>query len=64
MTTVNKKTCRKCGGEMKPRKDIENTYTGIPDFPGDSEPVTVSPGGPGKLVDVNKCVECGWSVSK
>ena len=58
------KRCRKCGGEMKEGKAMQSTLTsGAPDFP-DSDVVTVSPGGPGKLVDCWKCCECGWSVSK
>lgn len=27
------------------------------------EVCTVSPGGPGKLIECMKCLECGWSVS-
>ena len=48
---------------MKPGKAIEQTYTGIPDFIG-GDVVTMSPGGPGRLIDCMKCVECGWSVTK
>lgn len=56
--------CKKCGGTMDAGKAIEQTYTGgIGDFIGDKYPVTVSPGGPGKLVDCMKCKDCGWSVS-
>ena len=55
--------CKKCGGQMKPSKAIAPTYTGIPDFPGDKHCVTISPGGPGKLVDCLKCEKCGHSVS-
>jgi len=57
-------TCRKCGGEMKPGKAIEQTYTGTPDFVGDAHPVTVSPGGKGRLIDCKKCERCGWSTTK
>lgn len=46
---------------MKPGKAIEQTYTGIPDFIG-GDVVTMSPGGPGRLIDCLKCVKCGWSV--
>ena len=49
---------------MKPSKAIAPTYTGIPDFPGDKHCVTISPGGPGKLVDCLKCEKCGHSVTK
>lgn len=58
---AEKGTCRRCGGEMKPSKAIENTYTGTPDFP-DGDVVTISLGGPGKLVDCLKCRQCGHSV--
>ena len=53
--------CKICNGEMKPGKAIEQTYTGIPDFIG-GDVVTISPGGPGRLIDCLKCVKCGWSV--
>jgi ribosomal protein S26 len=56
--------CKKCGGTMQPGKAIEQTLTGIPDFVGDKYAVTVSPGGPGELIDCIKCVECGYSVTK
>lgn len=57
-------SCRKCGGTMKPSKAIEQTYTtGMPDFPGDTVGITISAGGPGKLVDCLKCEKCGWSVT-
>jgi len=52
--------CRKCGGEMKPGKAMQETYTGTPDM---GEIVTMSAGGPGRLVDCMKCVECGWSTT-
>ena len=55
--------CEKCQGTMKPSKAIEQTYTGLPDFPGDKHPVTMSPGGPGRLVDCLKCELCGYSVT-
>ena len=55
--------CKKCNGAMKLSKAIEQTYTGLPDFPNDQYPVTLSPGGTGRLVDCLKCCECGWSIS-
>lgn len=56
--------CKKCGGEMKPGKAIAQTLTGgLPDFPGDTYCVTLSPGGSGKLIDCLKCASCGWSVT-
>jgi hypothetical protein len=55
--------CKHCNIQMKPGKAILQTYTGLPDFPG-KEMVTMSPGGPGKLVDCLKCPKCGFSVTK
>jgi hypothetical protein len=56
-------TCRRCGGQMQPGVAIEQTWTGTPDFPG-HEVVTMSPGGPGKLVACRKCPGCGHSVGQ
>jgi len=58
------KPCKKCGGEMKAGKAIEQTFLGAPDFLGEVGIVTMSPGGAGKLIDCVKCAQCGWSVSK
>lgn len=55
--------CRKCTGDMEPSKAIQETYTGAPDFIGGAV-VTVSAGGPGRLVDCLKCSICGWSVTR
>lgn len=55
-------SCYKCNVPLVAGKAMESTLTGIPDFPGDPYPVTVSPGGPGRLVDCLKCSECGHSV--
>lgn len=55
--------CRKCGASMKPGQAIEQTFRGVPDFPGTTDVMTVSPGGPGHLVDCEKCESCGWSVT-
>lgn len=56
--------CKKCGGTMAAGKAIEQTYTGVlVDFPGDKSTITLSAGGPGKLVDCMKCKNCGWSVT-
>lgn len=58
-------TCRKCGGQMRPGIATGQTYTaGTPDFPGDEEAVTLSAGGPGKVIEAMKCSKCGWSVTK
>ena len=54
--------CRKCGGEIKPGKALAQTFTGLPDFPG-KEVVTISAGGPGRLIDCMKCEACGHSVT-
>lgn len=56
--------CKKCGAIMEPGLAIQQTYTGTPNFPGDLRAVTMSPGGPGKLIDCLKCHECGWSVTQ
>lgn len=55
-------SCLRCGGQMKPGKAIQQTYTGIPDFPNGAV-VTLSVGGPGRLVDCDKCEKCGHSVA-
>lgn len=56
--------CRKCGGAMKPSQALGQTCTGLPDFIGDPTPVTISPGGPGKMINCIKCENCGWSVTR
>lgn len=56
------KKCKKCNGEMKPGKAIEQTYAGSPDFAG-HEVITVSPGGSGKLINCLKCEKCGHSIT-
>jgi len=60
---VDESKCKQCAGNMRTGKAIEQTYTGIPDFPGDKYSVTLSPGGAGKLVDCMKCRDCGWSAT-
>lgn len=55
-------TCKKCGSPMEPGIAIEQTYDGTPDFQG-HEVVTLSPGGPGRVVECMKCPACGWSVT-
>lgn len=59
-------TCPKCKTEMTVGKAIQQTWTGgTPDFPGKPYTiVTMSAGGPGKLIDCQKCPECGFSVTK
>jgi hypothetical protein len=51
-----------CDGQMLPGLALAQTYTGSPDFPG-QEVVTMSPGGPGKLVPCLKCNACGQSMT-
>lgn len=55
--------CKRCGGTMQAGIAIEQTYAGIPDFPGDGHVCTVSPAGPGRVIDCMKCENCGWSVT-
>lgn len=57
-------TCRRCKAPMKDGKAMVSTLTGMPDFYSDKHAITLSPSGPGKLVDVLKCPECGHSVTK
>lgn len=54
--------CKRCGGELKPGIAIKQTFSGSPDFAGVAI-VTMSPGGPGRLIGCMKCSACGWSVS-
>jgi hypothetical protein len=57
--------CRRCGGPMRPGIATGQTYTGgLPDFPGDRESITLSAGGPGVVIDCDKCADCGWSVTR
>lgn len=44
---------------------VSGMVAGLPDFPGqiDLRGQTLSPGGPGHLVDVLKCPDCGHSVA-
>ena len=56
--------CKKCATEMKKGKALAQTWKpGLSDFPGDSVGITLSPGGPGKMIDVLKCPACGYSVA-
>lgn len=47
---------------MQPGIALQSTLAGIPDFAG-GEVCTVSPGGPGRLIDCLKCADCGYSTS-
>ncbi len=54
--------CKRCGGIMRPGIAMGQTWSaGIPDFPGQDACVTMSPGGPGRVIDCMKCEACGWS---
>jgi len=58
---MDKGRCRRCGGEMKPGIAVGQTYTaGAPDL---GDVVTISPGGPGRVIECLKCAACGWSVT-
>lgn len=57
--------CPKCKVDLVSGIAIEQTYTaGTPDFPGETRGMTISPGGPGKLIGCLKCPECGWSMTE
>ena len=47
---------------MLPSKAIAQTWTGNPEWPGDTI-CTMSPGGPGVLIDCLKCERCGHSIT-
>ena len=54
--------CKRCGGIMRPGIAMGQTWSaGIPDFPGQDACITMSPGGPGRVIDCMKCEACGWS---
>lgn len=52
--------CPRCHVEMVPGKAMDQTWAGTPEWPGDTI-VTMSPSGPGKLIDCIKCPQCGYS---
>ena len=52
----------RCDGDMVQGFAMQQTYSGVPDFPGGAV-VTMSPGGPGRLIGCWKCAVCGWSVT-
>lgn len=57
--------CRRCDKEMKPGAALVQTFTaGEKDFASDASAITFSAGGPGRLVDCQKCPSCGHSVSR
>ena len=58
----NMSKCRRCGGEMKQGIAMWQTWTGSPDFAA-GPVVTLSAGGPGRVIDCSKCSVCGHSVT-
>lgn len=57
--------CKKCELRMRSGLALEQTYVGgALDFPSDHHAVTVSAGGPGRLIECWKCPACGYSVTK
>lgn len=61
-TDPDLRLCKRCGGIMHPGIAMGQTWrAGIPDFPGQDTCITMSPGGPGRVVDCMKCEACGWS---
>lgn len=54
--------CRRCEVTMQPGVALQQTFTGIGDFHDNDAVCTFSLGGPGQLVSVMKCPECGHSV--
>lgn len=61
-TFARKCSSLKCNGDMLPGVAMGQAFTGMADFPG-CEVVTVSPGGPGAIIQCLKCNACGHSVS-
>ena len=53
--------CKRCKVWMKKGIALQEGYSGIPDFIGSKEVVTMSPSGNSKLVNVWKCPKCGES---
>jgi len=54
--------CPKCRVRLAPGIVMLQTWTWLPDFPGDTHPVTLSPGGPGRIGRCLKCPESGHSI--
>ena len=54
--------CRRCKVPMKESTALQNTPTGLPDFPGDAV-VTMSADGPAEIVPCWKCPQCGHSIT-
>lgn len=54
-------TCRRCVSPMQPGIAIAQTPTGTGDFHDRDAVVTLSPGGPGRVILCMRCKECGHS---
>lgn len=59
-----KDTCPECGGVMKIGIALEDKLSGMPDFIGSKEIVTLSSTGEVKLIEVLKCKKCGFSIKR
>jgi hypothetical protein len=57
-----KLVCPRCDVPYVPGEAIEQTWTGRPEWPGDTI-YTMTPGGAGRLVPCLKCPKCGHSVT-
>jgi len=58
--------CPFCNVALKPSIALAQTWVaGAPDFIGETYPSiqTMSPGGPGKVINCMKCPECGYSTT-
>lgn len=57
-------TCKKCNNTMSPSKAFKNTWITHLDFIGQTNlrGCTMSRSGAAKLVDVLKCISCGYSI--
>ena len=64
LKTVAHQWCPRCkAGKLRPGKAIEQTWVaGIGDFDDKAIGITMSVGGPGKLIDCLKCDACGHSI--
>ena len=62
---MTQRTCRKCRKALGRGIALQQTYRRSADFVGDfpGRGVTMSAGGPGKIVECLKCPECGWSTT-
>lgn len=61
---MNTERCPRCKqGKLRPGKAIEQTWVGgIGDFDMNEPGITMSAGGPGRLINCLKCDACGHSI--